>query len=192
MSNPYGYEGRHHPYGPQPGYVPPPPPRANPIPAMATLFTLAFLMLAGGGFSLYVVLSDDPPTREALATSRTQAGAVPPNNPPTTPAGDPASQTPAAGGNVLMSDNGTGNKTTAQFTVDTSWQIHYTYDCSTNPIGTGHVSITIKSGAQPIANPISEVGTKADKTSPQTTPGTFTLEITSIGCTWTIEAIDAP
>ncbi|GAA0990233.1 hypothetical protein GCM10009555_075670 [Acrocarpospora macrocephala] len=191
MSNPYGYEGQQPLYGPQPG----PPPRANPIPAMATLFTLAFLMLVGGGFSLYVVLADDPPARETLPTSRTQEAAVPPNtptNPPTTPAADPASQPPVTGGDVLMSDNGTGNKTTAQFTADASWQIHYTYDCSTNPIGTGHVSVTIKSGTQTIANPISEIGTKTDKTTPQTTPGTFTLEITSIGCTWTIEAIDTP
>ncbi|GAA1007309.1 hypothetical protein Aple_017870 [Acrocarpospora pleiomorpha] len=183
MSNPYGYEGQ------QPLYAPP---RANPIPAMATLFTLAFLMLVGGGFSLYVVLADDPPAREPLAPSRTQEAAVPPNTPPATPAADPASQPPAATGNVLMSDNGTGNKTTAQFTVDASWQIHYTYDCSANPIGTGHVAITIKSGTQTIANPISELGTKTDKTTPQTTPGTFTLEITSIGCTWTVEAIDTP
>ncbi|GIH28648.1 hypothetical protein Aph01nite_69580 [Acrocarpospora phusangensis] len=200
MSNPYGYEGWQSPYSPQPGYEPPPPPRANPVPALVTLFTLAFLMLAGGGFSLYVVLTDEPsapaaPTRQAVIQPSTEASQ--PASPPASPSSPaqnaespPPAQPPAAARGALLSDSGAGNKTTAQFTADDSWQIHYTYDCTANPLGTGHVSATLKAGEELVETPFTELGTKADKTIPQSRAGTFHLEVISIGCEWTIEVTD--
>ncbi|GAA0441252.1 hypothetical protein Acor_72920 [Acrocarpospora corrugata] len=194
MSNPYGYEGQT--YGPQSGYGYPPPPRAgNNALLIVTLLTVAFLMFAGGGYTLFAVLTDDPSDRRPTTPVETREAVIQPSQTPpeSQPTQNSPSPPPATNGQVLLSDNGTTNKTTAQFTVDATWQIHYTYDCSANPIGTGHVSAAIKSGAETIDTPLTEIGTKADKTTPlQTRPGTFTLEVTSILCSWTIEVIDVP
>ncbi|GII88290.1 hypothetical protein Ssi03_62800 [Sphaerisporangium siamense] len=104
----------------------------------------------------------------------------------------PQAQPPAAGERkVLLTDNGNGRKNTQQFTVDASWALHYTYDCSKTSIGTGGMSATLLDGTKYVDLVVNETGASADKTTPQYNAGSFHLEITG-PCPWTIEVVDVP
>ncbi|MEU9890706.1 hypothetical protein [Sphaerisporangium sp. NPDC051011] len=134
----------------------------------------------------------DPATQPPPATQPSQPppATQPSQAPPATqPSQDPASQPGAR--RTLLTDNGNGTKNTAQFTVDASWELHYTYNCSGDVIGTGIFSARITEGTSLVDLAANETGKSADKTTPQYRAGTFHLEITA-SCPWTIEVIDVP
>ncbi|GII79079.1 hypothetical protein Sru01_40610 [Sphaerisporangium rufum] len=92
---------------------------------------------------------------------------------------------------VLLTDNGSGRKNSAPFTVDASWALHYTYDCSQSSTGSAFMSATLLDGTRHVDLLVSETGASADKTTPQYRAGTFHLEIAG-SCPWTVEVVDIP
>ncbi|MEV6981588.1 hypothetical protein AB0M95_10075 [Sphaerisporangium sp. NPDC051017] len=204
------------PYGPPPGYgYPPPPPPPRPgrgplfwlfavgLPVVVLFSCTAALVTVGATGSLEPAdrlpaaqrpsTAAQPPSQPAASepatvpTAPTDPATQPP--PATQPSQDPASQPGAR--RTLLTDNGNGTKNTAQFTVDASWELHYTYNCSGDGIGTGIFSAHITEGTSLVDLAANETGKSADKATPQYRAGTFHLEITA-SCPWTIEVIDVP
>ncbi|WP_250212639.1 hypothetical protein [Acrocarpospora catenulata] len=210
MSQQYGQP----PYGQQPGYYPPPPPpprHSNTALILVVVGAVALTILGSCAVLLAVndtatTVATEPDSRSSIVQEATGGTAIaeqpPAEQPPaeqpstgTAPSTEPppaaaASSQPAQPRGVLLTDSGDGKKNTQRFTVDDSWEVHYTFDCTNNVAGQGAMSITVMDGTQIVDLVANEIGTKADKRTPQYRAGTFHLQVNGTLCAWTVEVAD--
>ncbi|MCM3922026.1 hypothetical protein ND748_10195 [Frankia sp. AiPs1] len=106
-------------------------------------------------------------------------------------AGAAAQQAPAttaAAPAVLLQEQGSGTKTTAQFTTAGAWTFDWTYDCSAfGTQGNFAVIVTKDSGNKLTTDNVNQLGAKGASTEHFYDKGTFHLEIIS-ECAWTVTA----
>jgi hypothetical protein len=101
-------------------------------------------------------------------------------------------QTQPAGPAVLLSDKGNGVKNTQQFTVDASWELRYSFDCSGMLNGTGNFTVTVQDEQNlPVEVAVNALDARGQDVTPLYQAGTFHLSVNST-CGWEITVVDVP
>jgi hypothetical protein len=90
-----------------------------------------------------------------------------------------------------MSISGSGSKSTQTFTVNDSWQMQWSYDCSSTG-GQGNFQVFIFTGAGAMSEDnegVNQLGASGSDTEYYHTGGSYYLEVNS-ECSWNIKVTD--
>ncbi|GHF28981.1 hypothetical protein GCM10010218_07670 [Streptomyces mashuensis] len=94
----------------------------------------------------------------------------------------------AAQPRTVLTESGSGIKSTAKFTVSGDWDLRYSYDCSS--FGTDGNFIVSEGGT--LGNTlVNELGAQGKDVTHRLDGGTKYLEVNS-ECSWKVEAVDLP
>ncbi len=105
----------------------------------------------------------------------------------TDPTTRPGPTLPPVTGKVVLSQSGSANVTTPNFTVTDPWTISYAYDCGRGPTTVGF-SLTLNNIAGTFADdplPVLAIGPQGAAAKVEHSPGTYSLQISST-CHWTL------
>ncbi|MEV4575927.1 hypothetical protein AB0K16_22045 [Nonomuraea jabiensis] len=97
---------------------------------------------------------------------------------------------PAKPRTVLVA-SGQGIKNTEQFTVDGTWELRYSFDCSGSYIGTGYMGVYLYEGRSLRGVAVNQTGKSGKDTTPQFDSGTLRMEVNST-CKWSLKVVDIP
>jgi hypothetical protein len=174
-------QGGRYPYGP-PGYwgapagAPVPPPKRRlrgclltgfaVVGVFAVVTMLAYAAAGGGKASGVRVESSATPGARATGTTRSApARAV-----------------------TVLTERGSGIKSTEKFTVHGDWDLHYTYDCASF----GYQGNFIVTGSEGLFDDyVNELGVKGSDVTHEHDGGTMYLKVDS-ECSWTLKVVDVP
>jgi hypothetical protein len=167
------------------------------VPAVLGVVALAAIALVGGMLIGHSSVKKAPAQPPSLSPSTTPTSA--PGSPasPTSAAASPATATvtvtatvtaapvgPPASTGVVVSTGGSGNQTTANFTVaGNQWTIAYTYDC-TSAGGEGSFIVNVHSSDSTSSQQaVSELGANGQNSTVEHGSGTYYISVTS-ACAW--------
>ena len=130
---------------------------------------------------------ESTPTTPAIPAPKKIAPAPVAAPQPTPGAETPSAPAPVYKPTTLLSISGSGSKSTQTFTAPTnSWQLNYTYDCSSlGSPGNFQVYIDNSDGSMSDAEGVNELGISGSDTEYYHESGSYYLEVNS-ECSWTI------
>lgn len=167
------------------------------VPAVLGVVALAGIALVGGMAIGHSSASKSPSSGAALsptaAPATGQGSATPASAAPASPATVTVTVTatvtasptgPPASTGVVVDTGGTGNQTTANFSVAANqWTIAYTYDC-TNAGGEGSFIVNVHSSdGTSSQQAVSELGATGQNSATEHGSGTYYISVTS-ACAW--------
>lgn len=103
----------------------------------------------------------------------------------------PAPTLAPATGRVVLSQSGSADVTTPNFTVTDPWTISYTYDCGNGPVSVGF-SLTLNNVAGTFAEdplPVLAVERRDAASKVENSPGTYSMHVSST-CNWKLRVTD--
>lgn len=131
------------------------------------------------------------PVKQATPAATPKPAPAPVPAPTPIPAPQPTPAPVPVQPQTVMSISGSGSKSTQTFTVNDSWQMQWSYDCSSTG-GQGNFQVFIFTGAGAMSEDnegVNQLGASGSDTEYYHTGGSYYLEVNS-ECNWNIKVTD--